>query len=891
MHASTRNSAARSSSSSLSASGGEASRVAGSSGVSGRPVLHAKKASLRSTSTRCSKPPNGEKKTSPGNENEGTPNTREAPRRSSASPRVSGHPPAERSESLSGSRKGQTHAAKLLMDSGNLSRRERPRDELSRKGGDAAFTLPPTAKPGCVTSGAEKKQATALASSSRFCCFLGLGSGGVYTPKQRRPGQAQTAKAPAGAVAVQSAGTGTVRGFFSQPELCRESSPEREDRPAVSATGEAPEQSLSVRIDSSVDVDASQLAERSRPPVSSLAACGACPPPSAHAPEQAALPCVSPLSTEDSSKSSSLRHFRRPPLSASADASFSSSSSSLSLPSSSSSSSSSSAVASSSSSSSSAFASAALAFSSSACSPYSPSPRRPAFPSSLGGFSPHSPFSVRSHGSALSADLSPKASTPLHPDVFLNFVDSAFLIFPSTREQARATAEEMLQAAQREAEHGGEGERENVEGDGGGERAKGEAEKGEGEKGEAEKGEAEKGEAEKGEGEKGEGEKGGKNKRGTACAEQGEREDVTSKRRRLGATHETSGSTEVARSEEEERKLGKGQKAREARTETASTGSASLISVSGAACVEGSRLDSGHSRVSQDGRNASFARSPLRGRDLRSAISAVCTPRVFPAWPGDEAPSPGSSLSSPVQSPPSGRAWRGRGDARAFADCLRLEAQRLAEAAKKRDLMHLLRSTSLELPHLNRHGVSLIYGPRVPGDDGFDYRVVYWGETAACSPEEKVRNQMRAQAFRERIRNLALQSPDGLLTVQQLVLDLDINMSRGWIHYAKLVLAGNSSGERESDDETRCSDLLAVASFFFSRQFARVGSDTASAALTERNAKCFSGIGSPLPFRSLFLSPSLVCCLFPRHASLCLSLLRHISQERSVHRISVASTS
>ncbi|KFG66228.1 hypothetical protein TGRUB_314370 [Toxoplasma gondii RUB] len=777
MHASTRNSAARSSSSSLSASGGEASRVAGSSGVSGRPVLHAKKASLRSTSTRCSKPPNGEKKTSPGNENEGTPNTREAPRRSSASPRVSGHPPAERSESLSGSRKGQTHAAKLLMDSGNLSRRERPRDELSRKGGDAAFTLPPTAKPGCVTSGAEKKQATALASSSRFCCFLGLGSGGVYTPKQRRPGQAQAAKAPAGAVAVQSAGTGTVRGFFSQPELCRESSPEREDRPAVSATGEAPEQSLSVRIDSSVDVDASQLAERSRPPVSSLAACGACPPPSAHAPEQAALPCVSPLSTEDSSKSSSLRHFRRPPLSASADASFSSSSSSLSLPSSSSSSSSSSAVAASSSSSSSAFASAALAFSSSACSPYSPSPRRPAFPSSLGGFSPHSPFSVRSHGSALSADLSPKASTPLHPDVFLNFVDSAFLIFPSTREQARATAEEMLQAAQREAEHGGEGERENVEGDGGGERAKGEAEKGE---------------AEKGEGEKGEGEKGGKNKRGTACAEQGEREDVTSKRRRLGATHETSGSTEVARSEEEERKLGKGQKARETRTETASTGSASLISVSGAACVEGSRLDSGHSRVSQDGRNASFARSPLRGRDLRSAISAVCTPRMFPAWPGDEAPSPGSSLSSPVQSPPSGRAWRGRGDARAFADCLRLEAQRLAEAAKKRDLMHLLRSTSLELPHLNRHGVSLIYGPRVPGDDGFDYRVVYWGETAACSPEEKVRNQMRAQAFRERIRNLALQSPDGLLTVQQLVLDLDINMSRGWIHYAKLVLAGKN---------------------------------------------------------------------------------------------------
>ncbi|KFH17677.1 hypothetical protein TGMAS_314370 [Toxoplasma gondii MAS] len=821
MHASTRNSAARSSSSSLSASGGEASRVAGSSGVSGRPVLHAKKASLRSTSTRCSKPPNGEKKTSPGNENEGTPNTREAPRRSSASPRVSGHPPAERSESLSGSRKGQTHAAKLLMDSGNLSRRERPRDELSRKGGDAAFTLPPTAKPGCVTSGVEKKQATALASSSRFCCFLGLGSGGVYTPKQRRPGQAQTAKAPAGAVAVQSAGTGTVRGFFSQPELCRESSPEREDRPAVSATGEAPEQSLSVRIDSSVDVDASQLAERSRPPVSSLATCGACPPPSAHAPEQAALPCVSPLSTEDSSKSSSLRHFRRPPLSASADASFSSSSSSLSLPSSSSSSSSSSAVAASSSSSSSAFASAALAFSSSACSPYSPSPRRPAFPSSLGGFSPHSPFSVRSHGSALSADLSPKASTPLHPDVFLNFVDSAFLIFPSTREQARATAEEMLQAAQREAEHGGEGERENVEGDGGGERAKGEAEKGEAEKGEAEKEEGEKEEAEKGEAEKG-----GKNKRGTACAEQGEREDVTSKRRRLGATHETSGSTEVARSEEEERKLGKGQKAREARTETASTGSASLISVSGAACVEGSRLDSGHSRVSQDGRNASFARSPLRGRDLRSAISAVCTPRMFPAWPGDEAPSPGSSLSSPVQSPPSGRAWRGRGDARAFADCLRLEAQRLAEAAKKRDLMHLLRSTSLELPHLNRHGVSLIYGPRVPGDDGFDYRVVYWGETAACSPEEKVRNQMRAQAFRERIRNLALQSPDGLLTVQQLVLDLDINMSRGWIHYAKLVLAGKQDfyvssslqssprewfscseqqqrRERESDDETR----------------------------------------------------------------------------------------
>lgn len=44
--------------------------------------------------------------------------------------------------------------------------------------------------------------------------------------------------------------------------------------------------------------------------------------------------------------------------------------------------------------------------------------------------------------------------------------------------------------------------------------------------------------------------------------------------------------------------------------------------------------------------------------------------------------------------------------------------------------------------------------------------------------------------FRALIRSLVEASPDKCLTVQQLVLDLDINMSKGWVHFAKLSLPG-----------------------------------------------------------------------------------------------------
>ena len=44
--------------------------------------------------------------------------------------------------------------------------------------------------------------------------------------------------------------------------------------------------------------------------------------------------------------------------------------------------------------------------------------------------------------------------------------------------------------------------------------------------------------------------------------------------------------------------------------------------------------------------------------------------------------------------------------------------------------------------------------------------------------------------FRALIHRLAETSPNKCLTVQQLVLELDINMSRGWEHFAKLALPG-----------------------------------------------------------------------------------------------------
>ncbi|KAL8270419.1 hypothetical protein Esti_005648 [Eimeria stiedai] len=116
-----------------------------------------------------------------------------------------------------------------------------------------------------------------------------------------------------------------------------------------------------------------------------------------------------------------------------------------------------------------------------------------------------------------------------------------------------------------------------------------------------------------------------------------------------------------------------------------------------------------------------------------------------------------------------------------------------------RNTLHRLRQQVLELPNPNRHGVALIYGARMSSNDGHDYRVIYWGEVHGSTKEEKMVNKRNAQQkhfyflplqFRSLIGSLAEASPDRCLTVQQLVLDLDVNMSKGWVHFAKLALPG-----------------------------------------------------------------------------------------------------
>ncbi|OEH75094.1 hypothetical protein cyc_03230 [Cyclospora cayetanensis] len=143
----------------------------------------------------------------------------------------------------------------------------------------------------------------------------------------------------------------------------------------------------------------------------------------------------------------------------------------------------------------------------------------------------------------------------------------------------------------------------------------------------------------------------------------------------------------------------------------------------------------------------------------------------------------------------------------------------LERSLAARNTLHRLRHQVLELPKPNRHGVGLIYGARMSSDDGHDYRqgssgtqfeisVIYWGELHGATKEEKAVNKRNAQQavgnavrapsfplvacsqFRSLIRSLAEASPDKCLTVQQLVLDLDVNMSKGWIHFAKLALPG-----------------------------------------------------------------------------------------------------
>lgn len=107
-----------------------------------------------------------------------------------------------------------------------------------------------------------------------------------------------------------------------------------------------------------------------------------------------------------------------------------------------------------------------------------------------------------------------------------------------------------------------------------------------------------------------------------------------------------------------------------------------------------------------------------------------------------------------------------------------------------RQTLHRLRHHVLELPKPNRHGVGLIYGVRMSSVDGHDYRVIYWGELHGATKEEKAIHKRNAQQFRALIRSLVEASPDRCLTVQQLVLDLDINMSKGWVHFTKLSLPG-----------------------------------------------------------------------------------------------------
>ncbi|KAL8454410.1 hypothetical protein Emag_001437 [Eimeria magna] len=107
-----------------------------------------------------------------------------------------------------------------------------------------------------------------------------------------------------------------------------------------------------------------------------------------------------------------------------------------------------------------------------------------------------------------------------------------------------------------------------------------------------------------------------------------------------------------------------------------------------------------------------------------------------------------------------------------------------------RNTLHRLRQQVLELPNPNRHGVALIYGARMSSNDGHDYRVIYWGEVHGSTKEEKIVNKRNAQQFRSLIGSLVEASPDRCLTVQQLVLDLDVNMSKGWVHFTKLALPG-----------------------------------------------------------------------------------------------------
>ncbi|KAF8820360.1 hypothetical protein IE077_003262 [Cardiosporidium cionae] len=95
------------------------------------------------------------------------------------------------------------------------------------------------------------------------------------------------------------------------------------------------------------------------------------------------------------------------------------------------------------------------------------------------------------------------------------------------------------------------------------------------------------------------------------------------------------------------------------------------------------------------------------------------------------------------------------------------------------------RLNSEETEIINSYGVALWYGPKSVHHPEYDFRIITWGLPAYATTSGNKRLEIK---FREKIRALAAQNGDGLLTFRQLYFDLDIRMSAGWEHYAAVEL-------------------------------------------------------------------------------------------------------
>ncbi|PFH34367.1 hypothetical protein BESB_075190 [Besnoitia besnoiti] len=821
---------ARSGAAAVEAAEAQASHPAPDRGVVQAAKRHAlRSATTRDGRTRSACPPT--KAPAAKEAESGTPATRgpEAKKRGNTpSSAAAAHSGAEgQLATLSGGRRGQaTRAAKLLADMGNLNRRERQKDQLPAKGGggrsETTFPLAHASTRKLVKTENEKKHTPLVGAPGGRLCFLGSAGGGVYTPKQKKQGGSSRAA--------------RVTEDADHAEAAAAQMPKSSLFPSSLSLREEARAGAEESLDAEGDREIENVRVQSQEPLSN-------PPKTASSPDAPPSSRPPPSASRAPNASSSCSRDASSPISGYARSS---------------------SVVSSSSAASSSCA-PALAPSAGGAAPIPALPSvHPSSPSSAqrsllrfsrsssNVFSPlrsaYSPFSVRSHGSARSADGSPSgaaacAAVPLRPEMFLNFVDSAFLVFPASREHARAAAEEALRAAADASAPREASPSAGAEPDG--------AREGKRERGSAADAEA--------------------HPEGAAAAEDATRDrDSCAKRRRvLGTSGRKKGearlpvasegggggsraeaasareSAEGGRHEEEEATAhgGAASPQEEGLSSSGAPRSAPSAPSLAPASPEGGedcfargeadraepRSTSASSRPSSSACLPVSAASPEQRRARVPFSSALSSCVVAGAWPGEDLPlspasvsSSSSSASSPATSPlPSLlrarrrrlRALAGAEAKLSLADFLREEGNRLLESVKQRELMHTLRSTALELPHPNRHGVSLIYGPRVPGDDGFDYRqgLDTHGETrrnASFCPIPETIMRLAPGAlifltskicmpcvlrFRERIRNLAHHSPDGMLSVQQLVLDLDINMSRGWVHYAKVILAGKVS--------------------------------------------------------------------------------------------------